>query len=177
MRTVLRLSPWLLVSLLLAAVLGSTDTAAVSGLFQSPATDTPTSEPTTPPQDTPTVPPEATATVPAEATPTELPTATTEPTATVLPTDTPPPTEAPPTATNTPVPTDAGAQAQPTEDGSTRYADEESTLRFEWGMLFDSIALGLSYTWLCCGALVLVSVPIVFVVLWVASKRRRQQKE
>jgi hypothetical protein len=44
-------------------------------------------------------------------------------------------------------------------------------------MLFDSIALFLSYLWLCCGALIFMAIPVVFVVLWVASKNRRQQEE
>jgi hypothetical protein len=44
-------------------------------------------------------------------------------------------------------------------------------------MLFDSLALLLSYAWLCCGGLLFLAIPLVFVVLWVASKRRQQQEE
>jgi hypothetical protein len=44
-------------------------------------------------------------------------------------------------------------------------------------MLFDSVSLFLSYAWLCCGVLLFLAVPVVFIVLWVASRRRRQQEE
>jgi hypothetical protein len=44
-------------------------------------------------------------------------------------------------------------------------------------MLFDSVALFLSYAWLCCGGLVFLAVPLIFIVLWVASKRRQPQEE
>lgn len=48
-----------------------------------------------------------------------------------------------------------------------------SGLLFDWGMLFDSVALAMTYIWLCCGVLVLAGIPVVFVVLWMASKRYR----
>jgi len=44
-------------------------------------------------------------------------------------------------------------------------------------MLFDSIALGASYIWLCCGVLVVVSIPVGFTVLWVAGRRRRPEPQ
>jgi hypothetical protein len=44
-------------------------------------------------------------------------------------------------------------------------------------MLFDSLALGASYVWLCCGILLLLGIPAVFVALWAASKRRAEQEE
>ena len=44
-------------------------------------------------------------------------------------------------------------------------------------MLFDSVALGMTYLWMCCGALALFAVPVAFVVLWVAGKRYRQSEE
>jgi hypothetical protein len=44
-------------------------------------------------------------------------------------------------------------------------------------MLFDSLALGATYIWMCCGALVLFGVAFLFVILWVASKRFRQPEE
>jgi hypothetical protein len=44
-------------------------------------------------------------------------------------------------------------------------------------MLFDSVALGLTYMWLCCGVLVLFGIPVVFVILWVASKRQAQAQD
>jgi hypothetical protein len=89
---------------------------------------------------------------------------TSTPTATPVPT-----TPALPTAT--PVPS-----ATPAPD-SERYPEGESNLRFEWGMLFDSVALGLSYIWLCCGVLVLLGIPLFFLLLWVASRRQRERRE
>jgi hypothetical protein len=44
-------------------------------------------------------------------------------------------------------------------------------------MLFDSVALLLSYLWLCCGGLLFLAVPLMFVILWVASRRRQEQEE
>jgi hypothetical protein len=39
-------------------------------------------------------------------------------------------------------------------------------------MLVDSLALGLSYAWLCCGVIVLLGLAALFAVLWAASRRR-----
>jgi hypothetical protein len=167
-KALLKLGPWVLVSLVLAAVLWRTDLAAISGLFQSPATPTATSE-------VPTAAP-----TPSEA-PTELPTTAPTPTATFTPTlTTVPPT---PTIEVTLTPTETLATATPAlsatveADESGRYASEDATLRFDWGMLFDTVALGLSYLWLCCGILLFLSIPVVFVLLSVASKRKRQEEE
>jgi hypothetical protein len=151
-----KLVPWVVVSLLLAAVLWRTDLGATSGLFQSPATVTPTA-----------------------ATPisSPTPTATESPTATARPSATPgTPT---PTATDTPIasPTPEGGQGTQEPDEEGRYPDEDSNVAFEWGMLFDTVALAISRIWLCCGILVLVGIPVGFGILWVASKRRRQQEE
>jgi hypothetical protein len=44
-------------------------------------------------------------------------------------------------------------------------------------MLFDSVALALSYGWLCCGAALMLLLPVSFLALWVASRRRRQRME
>jgi hypothetical protein len=165
-----KLIPWVVVSLLLAAVLWRTDLAATSGLFQSPATLTPTTEPTTPTPE---------AATPTPGTPTQSPTQTVteSPSATPQPSDTP--ASATPTATDTPSPSptpDEGQGTQePNEEG--RYPDEDSNVAFEWGMLFDTVALAISRMWLCCGILVLVGIPVAFGILWVASKRREQQEE
>lgn len=169
-RGIRKLIPWVLVSLLLAAVLWRTDLAATSGLFQSPATLTPTTEPTTPTTEPAT---------PTPATPTQSPTpmVTESPTATPRPSDTP--TAITPTATDTPVPSPTLDEGQGTQepDEEGRYPDEDSNVAFEWGMLFDTVALAISRIWLCCGILVLLGIPVGFVVLWVASKRRGQQEE
>lgn len=186
----LRLSPWLLLSLLLVLILWQADTAALSGLFQSPPTDTPTVPatdtpvpPTDTPVATPTLVPMATATVVVTDTPTVLPSET----PTVLPSDTP--TVAPslrPTATLTQTlpaggeptivaPPEEGGEA--VEEDRQRYPQGESDLKFEWGMLFDSVALALSYSWLCCGVFIVLGVPLFFVVLWIASTVRRQRSE
>jgi hypothetical protein len=177
-KALLKLSPWVLVSLFLAAVLWRTDLAAISGLFQSPATPTATSELPTPTQGPTELPTEE---------PTVAPTFTTvvTPTATLTPTQT---TATPaPTIELTVTPTGTLATATPqisptveaegTPDESGRYASEDTTLRFDWGVLFDSVALGLSYVWLCCGILLFLSIPVVFVLLSVASKRKQQEEE
>lgn len=177
----LRLSPWLLLSLLLVLILWQADTAALAGLFQSPPTDTPTVPATDTPEVTPTLVLTPTATIVPTDTPTALPTDT----PTVLPSDTP--MVAPsvtPTATLTQT-LPAGGEApivSPAEEGSEaeerqRYPQGESGFRFEWGMLFDSVALALSYGWLCCGAFVVLGVPLFFIALWVASTVRRQRSE
>ena len=182
----LRLSPWVLASLLLAALLWHPNLAATGGLFQSPQdTPTPTQAPTLVPTATAEAQPSATPTVEAPAPiatetiipPTETPALavtatlvpTNPPTATPVPTETPVvPTQtlAPQVATSTPVPAE--------QDGTDRYVQEDSNLLFDWTMLFDSVALGLSYAWLCCGVLILLGVPIFFVVLWSAARRREQ---
>jgi ABC-type uncharacterized transport system involved in gliding motility auxiliary subunit len=96
----------------------------------------------------------ATSTLTATLTPTISP--TTQPTAS-------------PTASRTPSPT------QPQATADERYAEGESNLEFDWSMLFDSIALGASYIWLCCGVLVVVSLPVGFAVLWAAGRRRHRE--
>jgi hypothetical protein len=58
-----------------------------------------------------------------------------------------------------------------------RYADGESRFRFEWRMLFDSLALAASYLWLCCGLILLLGIPLLFIILWIASTRRKQAEE
>jgi cobalamin biosynthesis Mg chelatase CobN len=165
-----KLIPWVVVSLLLAAVLWRTDLAATSGLFQSPATLTPTTEPTTPTPE---------AATPTPGTPTQSPTQTVteSPSATPQPSDTP--ASATPTATDTPSPSPTPDEGQGTQepDEEGRYPDEDSNVAFEWGMLFDTVALAISRMWLCCGILVLVGIPVAFGILWVASKRREQQEE
>ena len=155
----------------------------MSGLLQSPASSfespisspTPPASPTTAPTQVPTAAPTVTATpegaTPAPPTDTPLPTATVEATAACTPTWTPSATLEPTVPavedTVTPVATPA--------DSDGRYAEGESNLVFELGMLFDSVALGLSYLWLCCGVLVMIGIPVAFVILWVASKRHLQQ--
>lgn len=172
-KALLRLSPWILLSLALALGVLRADLVATSGLFQSPATSTPTSEATATataeaPQPSATVPP----------TPTSQPTQTLMPTATMtVPPPTATPTLMPPTATATVPPTVQSVAPTATIDERQRYSDEGTDLIFEWGTLFDSVALGVSYLWLCCGAIVFVLIPIAFIVLWVASRRRKQQEE
>jgi len=172
----LKLCPWVLVALLLVAVFWQADLAATAGLFQSPPTPEP---PTTAPTDEPPSlsSPEPTEAITVEATVELPPTATLEPTATQEPTaphtPSPAPTATEPiaTATWTPEPTAEGGETR------GRYATGESELEFEWGMLFDSVALGLSYIWLCCGGLVLIGILVAFAAVWIASRRRRDLSE
>jgi hypothetical protein len=190
-KSALGLCPLILASLLLAAIVWRTDSAAISGTFQSSIIGTVTAPA---PQDTATATAtgQPTATTPLETATEALPeTATVESsapapsdTATVMPTESPAEpsatavsTELPPTATSSPVPTSVEGEGEPTPDDKQRYPDDETDLKFEWGMLFDSVSLLLSYIWLFCGVLIFLAVPILFVVLWVASKRREQQQE
>ncbi len=182
-----KLSPWVLVSLLVVVALWRIDLAATAGLFQSPPPSTPThtatAEPATP-SVTETPSPSET------ATPTEVPAATVAPTQPPQPTA--PSTQIPPTATVvTPAPTQtvaAPTQVPPTftpfptatstpEDERQRYSEGDSNLRFEWGMLVDSAALALAYTGLCCGVFLFLSIPVFFLVLWLAGKRGEQGGE
>ena len=172
----LKLCPWVLAALLLVAVFWQADLAATTGLFQSPPTAAP---PTTAPTDEPPTlsSPEPSEAITVEATVELPPTATLEPTATQEPTATdtpsPEPTATEPAATATWTPEPEGGEGE----ARGRYATGESELEFEWGMLFDSVALGLSYIWLCCGAVVLVGILIAFAAVWIASRRRRGLSE
>lgn len=191
LKAALSTSPLILASLLLASMVWRVDSAAISGTFQSSIIGTATA-PAPLDTATPTAPGQPTATTPLETATEALPgTATVGPsapapadTATLMPTDGPAepsasemPTELPPIATLTPAPTNAEGAVEPTPDERQRYPDGETELKFEWGMLFDSLSLLLSYLWLFCGVLVFLTVPTLFIVLWVASKRRQQQQE
>ena len=173
---ILRLSPWIVGALLLVAISWQADLASATGLFQSPpeatsplATDPiPAELPTEVDEPTETI----TSTVPLTPTatvePTPEPTATLEPTATPEPTE----TEVPATATLAPSPTAEGGVL-----GRQRYVEGGSDVKFDWAMLVDSVALGLSYVWLCCGVLLFLGVPLLFLVLWVAARGRRTISE
>lgn len=186
----LRLLPLLAVVLLLAVILWRTDSAAETGLFQSPPSPlaTPTPLPSTPTSlpNTPVVPASPTVGVPPGTpvtptvslpmeTPTLLPTSTVEPTPTLTATATITPTEG--TGTATPTPAAGSATVEATPDDRQRYPEEDSNLAFNLPMFFDSVALFLSYLWLCCGGLVFLAIPLGFVVLWVASKRRAEEEQ
>jgi hypothetical protein len=186
----LRLGPWLLLSLLLVVMLWQGQPTALAGLFQSPPDDTPTATATSTPDATPSGAETATGTPAVTGTPAitstlvitgtlALPSATPE----VLPSATPTvglsetpsmtATELSPAEAETATPTPAGEE-DAGGPGSQRYAEGESNLRLDWAMLFDAVALGLSYAWLCCGGLVVLGVPLFFLVLWVASKRQQR---
>jgi hypothetical protein len=182
-KAALKLSPWLLISLLVAAVLVGVDPAATWGLFQSPlpaaTSPLPTETVALPPETLPPPPEMPTLAATLIVTPTQTPiiTATATLVPTVLPTEMPPvATAAPLTPTVPLVPSVSPQLSEPeaTVEEIQHYAAEDSNFKFEWGMLFDSFALGASYVWMCCGVLLLVLVPVFFIVLWVASKRRRQ---
>ena len=184
--SLLKLAIWLIISLVVVAFVSRGQLSADPGLFQSdvsptPEPDTPTPTATLEATTEPTV--EATATTPAEpptatqpVVPTQPPaaSATTAPTVAPQPSNTSPPaftaTQMPPSATSQPS-TVVGPTAQVPADAQ-RYSGDESDVSFDWGMLFDTVALGVSYVWLCCGILLLLAIPLVFVVLWVASRRR-----
>lgn len=178
-RGLLSLGPWVLISLVLVALLSGADLAATAGLFQSPP-------PTEPATEVPTATEEVIPPTPTEA-PVVVETATDFPTSTTVPTETPVPTvptELSPTPTATPTMalieatvTPAPSATPTPEQDPDRYAEGESELTFDWAMLVDSAALAFTYVWLCCGVLVLLSIPVLFLVLWAASKRRQQSGE
>jgi outer membrane biosynthesis protein TonB len=191
LRVAVRLVPCFLgLVLLLSAFFWRADLAATGGLFQSPQ-DTPTPEPSArdslfqSPQDTPTPePPTATpvetpVVVPEETeiveptTPPE-PSETPEPTAT--PTEPPTPTETPLPPTDTPLPPPTNTPEPVATEDRGRYAEDEDNLRFEWGMLFDSLALGLAYIWLFCGFVLFVCIGGLLVVVWLVARRRQREQ-
>jgi len=183
-KAAIRLSPLALVALLLVVMLWRSDSAANSGLFQSSPVQTPVSTPTAPPvlptwtvpgvQETATTMPPTGGTPTAEAT---LPVPTEPPTAIPIETASAEPTQTPGMDSTPTVTASATSEVEATPDDRARYPEGESNLQFEWGMLFDSVSLFLSYAWLCCGVLIFLAVPLVFIVLWVAGKRRQQQEE
>jgi hypothetical protein len=185
-----KLTPWLLVAVLAGWLLWRSDLAASTGLFQSPppTLDLFQSPPSTatiappPPPATPTdVPTEVVAPVvtTTEAfTATLMPSPTLEPTATaieILPTPTQAPETPVPIATFAPTATMGSVESTATIP--ERYSAEDAGFVFDFSTLFDSVALGASYAWLCCGALLLLLVPLFFLVLWLAGKRRERNKE
>lgn len=184
LRAVRQLGPWIVISLLVVIAFGQVDSAALSGLFQSPPEETPTPEAT--PTLTPTVEVVPTLTPTIEVVPTLTPTVevlpTVTPTVEVLPTLTPTVTPLPVEPADAPVitdtmPVDAGSEELGGDPVRDRYPDDDSNLEFEWGMLFDSMALGLSYAWLCCGVFFMLLLPLGFLALWVVARRRRRRME
>jgi len=91
-----------------------------------------------------------------------------------MPTDTPLPSDTPLADTPVPPATSATAESEGAPDESQRYPEGDSSLRFEWGMLFDSLALLFSYIWLFCGILLFIAVPLLFFVIWRASANRQE---
>jgi hypothetical protein len=76
-----------------------------------------------------------------------------------------------------PMSTPEAPAAEETQAGARRrYADGDSQIVFRWDMLIDSFALAVSYAWLCCGVLVILGLPVMFVVLWVKGTNRRQMR-
>jgi hypothetical protein len=175
---ILAVAAWLLLAALLPvvglAVHG--EEASASTLFQS-ETASPTTGLVTATAgitETPFLPPLITATVTITPTETPLPTATpTQPPATPEPTASWTPTPSP-TVSPEPVST---AQSGASSNTRQHYVRGDSNVVIQWGMLIDSLALGITYAWLLGGILVGVGLPILFVFLWVRTKRRRSVQE
>jgi outer membrane biosynthesis protein TonB len=184
------LVPLMLVSLLLALLLGGgDDLVGASSLFQSPLPSPSREEPTaTPP---PPVPPEPTAT----PVPTETPLPPLEPIATPLPPEataaapaetSEAPSEGSPSApAETPVPPaealdEAPEAAEPTpetlEESEEASPTESPSLIFNWGVFLNTVIVTLSYAWICCGVCGLVGTPLAFILFYVGGKRRLRQK-
>lgn len=189
-RGILGLCAVLLALVLLAMTAVNADLSATSGLFQSPQTATaqPTVATLTPelPTASPTPEPAVTMTEPVTPLPSSTPSPTfTESPTTGIPEELPPtepralPSEEAATAEALPTATEQPTESPEESEAETpqRYADSESVLRFDWGMLFDSLALGLSYAWLCCGVVLIVVLPILFVALWSRGRREQEPQE
>ncbi|MGD8466705.1 MAG: hypothetical protein PVI09_22850 [Anaerolineae bacterium] len=177
----LKLLPWLLGCVVVMLILWQTGLAGASGLFQSPPAPTsPLPTATAPPPtatQSPTQIPQTTNT-PAPTvetgTPTELPTSSVE--STGLPTST---VTITPTVTATFTPTQTAEPTATPSPSATPDTDEasledEGDLAFDWAELFDALALGATYLWLCCGVLLFLGIPVFFAVLWVTYKRRHE---
>jgi len=175
---ILALAVWLLLAALLVAagLAVHSEQASADLLFQS-ETASPTTGPITATAsitDTPFLPPLITST--ATITPTETPSPTATPT---QPPPTPEPTASwtptpPPTATPEPVnTTQTGASSQTRR----HYVRGDSNVVIQWGMLIDSLALGISYAWLAIGVLVGVGLPILLIVLWFRTKPNGPARE
>ena len=159
----------LLAALLLAVGLAlHSEKVSADALFQS-ETASPTTGPITATAgitETPFLPPLITPTTPIAPTNTPSPTAT--------PTRSPTPE---PTASWTPIPSPT-ASPEPANTAPRRhYVRGDSNIVIQWGMLIDSLALGISYAWLIGGILVGVGLPILLIVLWVRTRRRRSAQE
>jgi hypothetical protein len=92
----------------------------------------------------------------------------TQPPAAVVPTS-PPPTTAPAAEQATPVPPPPLVPGEETQPGSG-----SGEVIIDSGLLIDSILVYVSYAWLCCGILLFILIPIVFVGLYVWGAQRRK---
>jgi len=189
------LVPLMLVSLLLALLLGGgNDLVGASALFQSPPEPSPREEPTaTPPP--PTTPPEPTATPVPAGTPVPPP----EPAATPLPaeataaapaeTTEAPPEGSPSVPAETPAPPaeapDEGPEAaeptpatleEPEREEEAPPPEESPPLIFNWGVFLNTVIVTLAWAWICCGGCALVGTPLAFILLYVGGKRRLRQR-
>lgn len=187
----LRLGPLVLASLVVMMVMWQSGSAATSGLFQSSPVQTPvvttatatvevqltatsTQQATVAPSPGATGTTETSTAAPTESVaPLETPTES-APTETASPTETEVPTEPSPTSRPAASATSSTGESDATADDNQRYPEGASNLRFEWGMLFDSLALFFSYAWLFCGILLFIAVPLAFFFLWRASDRRKE---
>jgi uncharacterized membrane protein len=76
-----------------------------------------------------------------------------------------------PTQTAEPTATPSPSATPDTDEASL---EDEGDLAFDWAELFDALALGATYLWLCCGVLLFLGIPVFFAVLWVTYKRRHE---
>lgn len=166
----LKLSPLVLASLLLAILLWSADSAAISGLLQVSPVESPSA--TTAPSDAASPEVTATAAITETAVPLETPTE-------ALPTETVPPaaTDGPeePPAIDAPATPAMGETDELGSEESLRYPEGESKLSYDWGMFFDAVALFFSYVWLICGILLFLGLPVLLYFLWRAAERQQQE--
>lgn len=144
-----------------------------------PAAPQPTAKPKPEKVLPPTVPPpaaqpaqvEPTAVPPTQPPPAQqrVPAAPTQAPAAEAPTS-PPPTTAPPAEEQaTPVPPPPPVPGEEVQPGSG-----SGEVIIDSGLLIDSILVYVSYAWLCCGILLFILIPIVFVGLYIWGAQRRK---
>jgi len=173
------LLPLLLVSLLLtSALFAGQGGVSASQVFQSPVQPPPApTQPRLPPKvPAPPKVPRPTQNQPLAPTPTQPQKAA--PSA-------PAPTQPIPTATQAQLPAQPAPTTQPTPkrpEAATAAKPkpepvnpDESEVVVDSGLLIDSILVYISYVWLCCGVIAFISIPIIFLALYVWGSQQSKK--
>jgi hypothetical protein len=175
------LLPLLLVSLLLtSALFAGQGGVSASQVFQSPVQPPPApTQPKLPPKvPAPPKVPKPTQNQPPALTPTPTQPQKAAPSA-------PAPTQPAPAATRTQQPAQPTATTQPTSrrpEAATAakpkpepVIPDENEVVVDSGLLIDSILVYISYVWLCCGVIAFISIPIIFLALYVWGSQQSKK--